>query len=196
VLQGVLPTRRLILSAPDARLADIMVRTLITLPAWATVLEACEFFILHRLLAFPVVDDAGRLVGIVDIDFYRRALEQDSATAPATRLLRPLTRFFQIESSGGIVLVLCTIVALALANSPWAAAFAHFWRHEPASTSPASALKKELLHWINDGLMTLFFFVVGLEIKRDRRRRIEQLAKGAAADRRGLAAWSCRPSSI
>jgi magnesium transporter len=69
-LQGVVPTRRLILSPPERALADIMVQRVIALPAQATVLEACEFFIQHRLLAFPVVDDSQRLLGIVDVDLY------------------------------------------------------------------------------------------------------------------------------
>src|SRR5438309_143194 len=50
-LQGVVPTRRLVLSPPDEPLADLMVRQVVSLPARATVLEACEFFIQHRLLA-------------------------------------------------------------------------------------------------------------------------------------------------
>src|SRR6516162_586991 len=55
-LQGVVPTRRMMLSPPEQKLADIMVREVVTLPEAATVLDACEFFILHKLLAFPVVD--------------------------------------------------------------------------------------------------------------------------------------------
>src|SRR5947209_11888890 len=55
-LVGVVPTRRLLLSPPETPLSDIMVRNVIALPAEATVLDACEFFIQHRLLALPVVD--------------------------------------------------------------------------------------------------------------------------------------------
>jgi len=69
-LQGVLPIRRLVLTAPDQPLADIMVRQVIALPAEATVLEACEFFIQHRLLAFPVVDASQKLLGVVDMELY------------------------------------------------------------------------------------------------------------------------------
>jgi magnesium transporter len=75
-LQGVVPTRRLILSPPDKPLADIMVRQVVALPAAATVLEACEFFIQHRLLAFPVVDDNRRLLGVVDVELYTEELGQ------------------------------------------------------------------------------------------------------------------------
>jgi magnesium transporter len=69
-LLGVVPTRRLLLSPPEAPLADIMVRTVIALPADATVLDACEFFIQHRLLAFPVVDADRRIRGVVDVELY------------------------------------------------------------------------------------------------------------------------------
>jgi magnesium transporter len=69
-LCGVVPTRRLLLAAPETRLEDIMVRDVVLVPATATVLEACEFFIQHRFLAFPVVDDQRRLLGVVDVDMY------------------------------------------------------------------------------------------------------------------------------
>jgi magnesium transporter len=69
-LQGVVPTRRLVLNPPDRPLADVMVRQVITLPKGATVLEACEFFIQHRLLAFPVIDDQRHLLGLVDMELY------------------------------------------------------------------------------------------------------------------------------
>jgi len=77
-LVGVVPTRRLVLSAPQQRLGDIMVRKVIALPRWATVLEACEFFIQHRLLAFPVVDDEQRLLGLVDVNLYTGVLGSES----------------------------------------------------------------------------------------------------------------------
>lgn len=69
-LQGVVPTRRLLLDHESTPIRDIMVRKVTAIPADATVLDACEFFLLHRLLAFPVVDDERRLVGIVDVDLY------------------------------------------------------------------------------------------------------------------------------
>src|SRR5262249_48271465 len=167
VLRGVVPTRRLILSAPGVTIADIMVRQLTTLPITATVLEACEFFILHRLLAFPVVDGGGRLVGIVDVELYTGEIERMNEAAPAARFLRPFARFLRIESSGGIVLMACTLAALVLANSPWSAEFSGFWEREVGLDFGGFALQKTLRDWINDGLMTLFFFVIGLEIKRE-----------------------------
>jgi magnesium transporter len=75
-LEGVVPTRRLVLSAPETPVADIMVRKLVTLPAAATVLDACEFFIQHRLLALPVVDENRFLLGQVDVDLYTEEMAQ------------------------------------------------------------------------------------------------------------------------
>ncbi len=75
-LKGVVPTRRLLLSAPGTPLADIMVKEVVTVPVTATVLEACEFFTMHRLLAFPVVDRAGRMVGVVDVELYTGELDE------------------------------------------------------------------------------------------------------------------------
>jgi magnesium transporter len=69
-LVGVLPTRRLLLSPPQTAVADLMVRKVVTLPAKATLMDACEFFIMHRLLALPVVDKGGRVLGVVDVELY------------------------------------------------------------------------------------------------------------------------------
>src|SRR6266404_2067896 len=66
-LRGVLPTRRLLTAGLDQRLSDIMVRRVVAIPQTATVLEACEAFVLHKFLAFPVVDERQRLVGAVDV---------------------------------------------------------------------------------------------------------------------------------
>ncbi|MCO6459528.1 MAG: magnesium transporter [Pirellulaceae bacterium] len=73
-LKGVVPTRRLLLNPPDKPLGDIMVREVITIPSTATVLDACEFFIFHRLLAFPVVDEERRILGVVDVELYTEEL--------------------------------------------------------------------------------------------------------------------------
>jgi magnesium transporter len=69
-LEGVLPTRRMLLAEPDQPVSEIMVRAVVTLPARATVLQACEFFIQHRYLALPVVDADRSLLGIVDVGLY------------------------------------------------------------------------------------------------------------------------------
>lgn len=69
-LVGVVPTRRLLLNQPDAKLSDVMIRRLITIPDTATVMNACEMFTMHKLLAFPVVDEHRHLLGIVDVELY------------------------------------------------------------------------------------------------------------------------------
>ena len=69
-LTGVLPTRRLLTGALDARLRDIMVARAVAIPQTATLLEACEAFVLHKFLAFPVVDEQRRIVGVVDVSFF------------------------------------------------------------------------------------------------------------------------------
>ncbi|MBP3955944.1 magnesium transporter [Gemmata sp. G18] len=69
-LVGVVPTRRLLRGRPDAPVADIMIAPVAAVPHTATVLEACEFFTLHKLLAFPVVGAEGQLLGLVDVDLY------------------------------------------------------------------------------------------------------------------------------
>ena len=69
-LRGVVPVRRLLLSSLDKRVEEIMVREVISLLKTATVLDACDFFILHRLLACPVVDEQRRILGVVDVELY------------------------------------------------------------------------------------------------------------------------------
>jgi magnesium transporter len=70
-LVGVVPTRRLLTASLEARLSDIMVRQMVAIPASATVLEACEMFVMHKFLAFPVVNDDRHIVGIVDVNLFR-----------------------------------------------------------------------------------------------------------------------------
>jgi magnesium transporter len=69
-LTGVLPTRRLLTAGLDQRLRDIMVPRVMAIPQTATLLEACEAFVLHKFLAFPVVDEQRRIVGVVDVSFF------------------------------------------------------------------------------------------------------------------------------
>src|SRR5262245_1800199 len=80
---------------------------------------------------------------------------------------RPLERFLGIEAASGIVLLLAAGVALALANSPWADSYAAFW-HAPVGVQLGAFRFERSLEWlVNDGLMVIFFFVVGLEIRRE-----------------------------
>ncbi len=66
-LVGVLPTRRLLTSPPETGLSEIMVRKVLSIPDTATVMEGCEAFVMHKLLAFPVVDSGRHIVGVVDV---------------------------------------------------------------------------------------------------------------------------------
>jgi magnesium transporter len=66
-LVGVLPTRRLLTAPLEQRLANLMIRRVVAVPASATVLEACEAFVLHKFLAFPVVNEQRQIVGVVDV---------------------------------------------------------------------------------------------------------------------------------
>jgi magnesium transporter len=69
-LVGVLPTRRLLTSPLEDRLAQIMISRVLAIPHRATILEACELFVMHRFLAFPVVDEERRILGIVDVGLF------------------------------------------------------------------------------------------------------------------------------
>lgn len=91
-LVGVVPTRRLLLSQPDVVVREVMIRSVVAVPAEATVLEACEFFTLHRFLALPVVDGRRRMIGLVDVELYADELaelsgddDRDAAAPGAVR---------------------------------------------------------------------------------------------------------------
>ena len=79
-LVGVVPTRRLLTAAPATPLREIMVSRVIALPATATVLEACEFFVLYKFLAFPVVDADRRIIGVVDADVFMESVLETQET--------------------------------------------------------------------------------------------------------------------
>ncbi|HUQ95710.1 MAG TPA: Na+/H+ antiporter NhaA [Bryobacteraceae bacterium] len=86
---------------------------------------------------------------------------------PIVTLVRPFQEFAARETSGGILLLACTVVALVWANSSWAHHYTALW-HTPFTVGLGSfILSKELHFWVNDALMAVFFFVVGLEIKRE-----------------------------
>lgn len=83
------------------------------------------------------------------------------------KIISPLEEFIRNQTSGGIVLMLATVVALIIANAPLADAYQRLL-HTPISIGVGGwGLNMDLHHWINDGLMVLFFFLVGLEIKRE-----------------------------
>ncbi len=85
----------------------------------------------------------------------------------ARSVARPVNRFLHIEASGGVLLVVAAVIALVWANSPWSAAYRDLWSSELTIDLAGHAITEDLRHWVNDGLMTLFFFVIGLEIKQE-----------------------------
>lgn len=85
----------------------------------------------------------------------------------ADTLIDPFQRFFKIEASGSILLFIATLAALAWANSRWNNYYTELWDHNLSIRLNGFFLSRSFLHWINEGLMAIFFFVIGLEIKRE-----------------------------
>ena len=83
------------------------------------------------------------------------------------KLTKLFTEFFESERSSGIVLILCTITAMVIANSPFGKSFLDFWHMKLGFETSGIALNQSLEHWINDGLMAIFFLLIGLEIERE-----------------------------
>lgn len=94
-------------------------------------------------------------------------MKNNQSKSPIEKILNPIQEFMHAETSGGIVLIICTVIALIWANSPFAESYHHLWHTYITFDFGGFVLKHSLHHWINDGLMVIFFFVVGLEIKRE-----------------------------
>ena len=97
-------------------------------------------------------------------------MHQDSAGLPsefADRITEPFARFLKIEAAAGGMLLIATITALILSNSTWSAPFLAFWETPIGLNFGSLDFTRSLRHWINDGLMTFFFFVIALELKRE-----------------------------
>jgi NhaA family Na+:H+ antiporter len=93
--------------------------------------------------------------------------EPDDARGTTVRLLSPFLDFLKTEALGAILLASSAILALIWVNSPWSGSYESLWSTRFAITVAGQSLDLDLRHWVNDGLMTIFFFVVGLEIKRE-----------------------------
>lgn len=76
-------------------------------------------------------------------------------------------KFFNSEKAGGLILICCTVIALVIANSPLGPRFIHFWHHSATLQLGNITIPFNIEQWINDGLMTIFFLLVGLEIERE-----------------------------
>jgi Na+/H+ antiporter NhaA len=111
-----------------------------------------------------VIDDAassGRAEGTAT------AAAGTSAVTPWARRFSPVREFVATENASAAILLLATVVAVVWANSPWSASYESLWHTDVAVSFGAAELELDLRHWINDGLMAFFFFVVGLEIRRE-----------------------------
>ncbi|HEX2023790.1 MAG TPA: Na+/H+ antiporter NhaA [Acidimicrobiales bacterium] len=86
---------------------------------------------------------------------------------PGRRLPRLVRQFLRTEAAGGVVLLVAAVAALIWANSPWSGSYRSVWATELSIRVGRFGLTEDLRHWVNDGLMAIFFFVVGLEIKRE-----------------------------
>jgi NhaA family Na+:H+ antiporter len=91
----------------------------------------------------------------------------DGAPSGFRRLARPVFEFIELETAGALTLIVAAAVALAWANSPWSDLYRRVWRTELTLSLAGFALQGSLANGINDGLMAVFFLLVGLEIKRE-----------------------------
>lgn len=99
---------------------------------------------------------------------------------PIHRLTKPVKRFLHVEAASGFVLLACSVAALVLANSGVSEAYLGFWKTPLGLSVGDFRLEHSLKHWINDGLVAIFFFVIGLEVKRE-------IVLGALRDARSAA---------
>ncbi len=93
---------------------------------------------------------------------------QGERVSPVDRwVIQPVQQFIHNSTTSGIVLFTSALLALILANSSWSDQYHEFWKHRFVVGFDTWVIDKDLHHWINDGLMAVFFFVVGLELKRE-----------------------------
>lgn len=98
-LAGVLPTRRLLGAQPDATLGDLMIRRVVALPAAATLLDACDLFVLHKFFALPVIDADRRVVGVIDVGVLTEEMLEFDQDAPSDTVFELLG--FHVEQTRG-----------------------------------------------------------------------------------------------
>jgi len=98
---------------------------------------------------------------------YRKADALKLPEEPVDRIIDPIRRFIHVEAASGVVLLLATTLALLAANSPWSATYLAIWELPAGFQIGDFNMVHSLKHWINDFLMAIFFFVIGLEVKRE-----------------------------
>jgi len=84
-----------------------------------------------------------------------------------TKLTKLFIEFFESEKASGIILILCTLISIAIANSYFGKGYLDFWHTKIGFEISGITLKYSIEHWINDGLMAIFFLLIGLEIERE-----------------------------
>jgi magnesium transporter len=132
-LQGVVPTRRLLMSTVDTPIRDIMVKNLVTIPPQATVLDACEFFTQYRLLAFPVTEPDRKMLGVIDVELYTDEL-----------------RDIGIGKHDDLFQLIGVHLSSARKTSPWAAFGARFpW----LLTNIGGGLVAAWISWLFEGVL-------------------------------------------
>ena len=95
-LVGVVPTRRLLTASLETPLGEIMVRRVVAISTTATVLDACEFFVLYKFLAFPVVDEQRRVIGIIDANLFAEEILEAGESEDRQRAVAPVSpEFFE-----------------------------------------------------------------------------------------------------
>lgn len=152
-LVGVLPTRRLLTAALETRLEEIMVRRVVAIPATATVLEACEFFVLYKFFAFPVVDDQRRVVGVVDVSLFA---EEMLEAGDREERAHPVPAF----SSDDIFEALGVRLAQLRGASPWRAFRYRFpWLLATVGAGTACALLAGVFEATLAGSLVIAFFL-------------------------------------
>jgi NhaA family Na+:H+ antiporter len=105
--------------------------------------------------------------GTANVPTWRRQAGEELPSEIADWITKPFARFFKIEVAAAGMLLIATVAALALSNSGWAGPFTAFWETPVGLSFGEFEFSRSLRHWINDGSMTLFFFVVALELKRE-----------------------------
>ena len=98
---------------------------------------------------------------------FQKRNENNSSQSTKLNRISPLADFFKQESASGKLIVLASLVGLLVANSPWGKSYFEILESTFSFSLSAFSFEMNLIHFVNDGLMTIFFFVVGLEIKRE-----------------------------
>ena len=89
-LRGVLPTRRMLTAPPERSLGDLMIRRVVAIPSRATLLDACDLFVLHKFYALPVIDPERRMVGIIDVNAFTEGLLDLNSPEPQDTVFETL----------------------------------------------------------------------------------------------------------